>query len=99
MDTCYVQEIYMAELVKNAEHYRRAAEQGDATAQFNLGLCYDEGAGVGQDFGQALYWYTKAAEQGLAIAQKTWQRRRLRREGLGRSGAGVGSAGFLINEG
>ena len=40
------------------------AEQGDAEAQFNLGMMYDEGDGVTQDFIQAIKWHTKAAEQG-----------------------------------
>ena len=45
------------------------AKQGDASAQFNLGLKYDKGEGVPQDYKQAVYWYTKAAEQGVASAQ------------------------------
>lgn len=32
---------------------RQKAEQGDAKAQFNLGLMYDNGRGVKQDDGQA----------------------------------------------
>ena len=49
--------------------YRKAAEQGDAVAQFNLGLKYDNGQGVAQDYTKAVYWYTKSAEQGIAQAQ------------------------------
>jgi TPR repeat protein len=41
------------------------AEQGDAQAQFNLGVVYAYGlVGVPQDSAQALAWYRKAAEQG-----------------------------------
>ncbi|MGL6124676.1 MAG: tetratricopeptide repeat protein, partial [Shewanella sp.] len=40
---------------------QKAAEQGDASAQFNLAYAYDEGEGVPQDLSQALHWYTKAA--------------------------------------
>ena len=29
--------------------YRKAAEQNDAKAQFNLGVCYDDGQGVAKD--------------------------------------------------
>jgi len=47
----------------------KKAEQGDASAQYYLGLTYDLGQGVTQDYKQAAYWYTKAAEQGLADAQ------------------------------
>ncbi|MGA2086912.1 MAG: tetratricopeptide repeat protein [Terracidiphilus sp.] len=48
---------------------RKAAEQGDANAQFNLGASYDLGQGVPQDFAQAAFWYRKAAEQGNPNAQ------------------------------
>jgi hypothetical protein len=52
-----------------ADLYRRAAEQGNASAQFNLGLLYDNGEGVDKDYAQAAAWYRKAAEQGVARAQ------------------------------
>lgn len=50
----------------------KAAEQGDAIAQFQLGGKYENGyvwEGVSQDYQQALSWYRKAAEQGHAKAQ------------------------------
>ena len=46
--------------------YRKAADQGDADAQNNLGNMYDFGHGVPQDYAQALQWYRKAADQGNA---------------------------------
>ena len=49
--------------------FRALAEQGDASAQFNLGLMYDNGNGVPEDDRQAVFWYRKAAEQGVAGAQ------------------------------
>ena len=49
--------------------YRKAAEQGFALAQFNLGVCYGTGRGVKQDDRQAVYWYLKAAEQGYVKSQ------------------------------
>lgn len=52
---------------------QRAAEQGDAEAQFDLGVMYDYGDGVAKDKAKAVYWYTKAAEQGNAEAQKALQ--------------------------
>ncbi|MBQ7249238.1 MAG: sel1 repeat family protein, partial [Deltaproteobacteria bacterium] len=52
------------------EWYRKAAEQGMAVAQYNLGLMYDHGRGVPKDEGQAMEWYRKAAEQGHAEAQQ-----------------------------
>ena len=45
------------------------AEQGDSTAQFNLGSLYYQGMGVPQDYRQAVYWMHRAAEQGHAAAQ------------------------------
>lgn len=45
------------------------AEQGDQYAQYNLGLMYNKGQGVLQDYTEAAKWYRKAAERGLAEAQ------------------------------
>lgn len=45
------------------------AELGDVEAQYNLGVLYDEGAGVEQDLVAAADWYRKAAEQGFIDAQ------------------------------
>ncbi len=45
------------------------AEQGNAAAQFNLGLMYENGYAVPQDYKTAVKWYTLAAEQGNAGAQ------------------------------
>ena len=44
-------------------------EQGDANTQFTLGMRYEYGMGVAQDYVEARKWYLKAAEQGLANAQ------------------------------
>ena len=51
--------------------FRPLAEQGDAYAQFNVGLMYSEGEGEGvpQDYAKAVKWFRKAAEQGVAEAQ------------------------------
>jgi len=51
------------------EDIKKAAEQGYAGAQYNLGVIYDNGKGVTQDYKQAVYWYKKSAEQGHAKAQ------------------------------
>ncbi len=45
----------------HSTRYRRAAEQGDAQAQFNLGVMYERGRGVPQDFIRAHMWYNVAA--------------------------------------
>ncbi len=52
-----------------SNYRRRAAEQGDADAQYDLGLMYATGRGVPQDDGEAVRWFRRAAEQGLAGAQ------------------------------
>ena len=49
---------------------QRLAKQGDAVAQYNLGMLYDAGQGVPQDYEQARDWFLKAAAQGDAVAQK-----------------------------
>ncbi len=49
--------------------WRPLAKQGNAKAQFNLGLMYYKGKGVPQDYAEAVGWYRKAAEQGYATAQ------------------------------
>ena len=46
-----------------------AADQGHGQAQFNLGVMYENGQGVGQSDATAVKWYIKAAEQGLKEAQ------------------------------
>ena len=43
--------------------YRKAAEQGYAIAQFNLGFSYDKGKGVPQDYVQAHKWVNVAASR------------------------------------
>ena len=40
------------------------AEQGNASAQFNLGVMYAKGQGVRQDKGQAKEWFGKACDNG-----------------------------------
>jgi hypothetical protein len=52
-----------------AKWFRKAADQGDAMAQNNLGVMYDLGQGVPKDDREAFKWYQKAANQGYAQAQ------------------------------
>ena len=49
--------------------FKPLAEQGNAAAQFNLGVMYDKGIGVPQNHKTAVKWYTLAAKQGNAHAQ------------------------------
>jgi TPR repeat protein len=46
------------------ENFRKKAEQGDADAQYDLGLLYLRGEGVPQDREKAIEWFEKAALQG-----------------------------------
>jgi hypothetical protein len=45
------------------------AEQGNAASQFYMGLMYENGQRVPQDFKEAVKWYRLAAEQGDKLAQ------------------------------
>ena len=58
-----------AEDEATAKAVRNAAEEGNASAQYRLGLLYDGGVGVPQDYRQAKEWFEKAAKQGHAGAQ------------------------------
>ena len=49
--------------------FRLAAEQGHASAQYNLGVMYANGEGVPEDDAEAVRWYRMAAEQSHAGAQ------------------------------
>ena len=49
--------------------FQNYAEQGNAAAQFNLGVMYATGEGVPEDAAEAVRWYRLAAEQGDATAQ------------------------------
>ncbi len=51
------------------KHFRKAAELGDPSGQFNLGLMYATGNGIGPSQTEAAKWYKKSAEQGKASAQ------------------------------
>ena len=65
---------------KATHWYKKAAEQGDKTAQFNLGICYCDGKGVKKDYNEAEYWLTKAAKQGHESAKNALNE--LRRKSL-----------------
>jgi len=60
-----------ADILFNAYKYGEAipilkslAEEGYMPAQFHLGFCYENGAGLPQDNAKAIEWYGKAAQQG-----------------------------------
>src|SRR5512139_2203903 len=49
--------------------FRKMAAQGDAKAKGNLGVMYEQGQGVPQNYAEAVKWYREAAEQGDPVAQ------------------------------
>ncbi|WP_444216008.1 tetratricopeptide repeat protein [Dialister hominis] len=50
------------------EWFLKAAKQGLASAQYDLGLMYEFGRGVEQSDEKAREWYQKAADQGFEDA-------------------------------
>jgi localization factor PodJL len=54
---------------ETAATLKALATRGDASAQYELGVRYSEGRGLGRDSKAAAQWFEKAADQGLAPAQ------------------------------
>jgi hypothetical protein len=54
---------------KSLADLRALAAQGDAEAQYQMGVRYDEGEGVLKDDAQAVQWFQRAADQGHVDAQ------------------------------
>jgi uncharacterized protein len=50
---------------------RMAAEKGDATAEYELGIYYLRGLGVDKDPSVAARWFQRSAEQGHVQAQNS----------------------------
>jgi TPR repeat protein len=51
-----------------AREWAPLAEKGDAAAQYHLGLLYEEGQGLKQDYDLARFWYLRAAQKGYVDA-------------------------------
>ncbi len=47
-------------------NFVRHESQGHPQSQHNIGSMYNNGEGVPQDYAEAMKWYRRAAEQGLA---------------------------------
>jgi len=58
------------DLGEAAELLKQASELGFASAQYNLGKAYRDGAGLEVDQERAAHWFERAARQGLAKAQR-----------------------------
>ena len=61
--------IPQVEITDKAQKLTDKAQQGDEDAQFNLGVLYEQGQGVMQDYAKAIHWYEKSAKQNDAEAQ------------------------------
>ena len=57
-----------------ANWFRDLAERGSAQAQYNLGVCYENGDGVEKDTSEAMKWYRIASEQGHKEAEMALQK-------------------------
>jgi len=55
---------------EQVDKIRLSAEQGDAEAQYRLGVMYARGQGVKKDPAAALKWYRRSAGQGYGKAQE-----------------------------
>ncbi|MFA0633129.1 tetratricopeptide repeat protein [Vibrio breoganii] len=60
---------YGKDIEKAYIYWKKAANQGNAEAQTNLGWMYETGTGVIENHKEAVRWYEKAANQGNAEAQ------------------------------
>lgn len=49
---------------KALDSFKKAADRGDVEAFLQLGLMYDFGRGICQNYTEAMRWYLKAAEKG-----------------------------------
>ena len=57
--------------------YRKAADQGNAAAQRNMGIMYFTGQGVARDYREAVNWFQKATDNGDEWAkEQLWNLRR-----------------------
>jgi hypothetical protein len=55
--------------VQAADWFKKSAAAGNADAEYNLGVDYEGGKGIGQDPTEAVAWYRKAADQNQSDAE------------------------------
>jgi hypothetical protein len=65
----YKQKAIERKLAEAARECRIRAERGDADAEFRLAEICRDGKGVPREYGEAVRWFRKAADQGYAKAQ------------------------------
>ena len=64
--------------------YWLAARQGHAEAQFLLGLHYEDGEIIGQDYVKAVKWFKRSAEKGFVLGQNNYAWMLIRGDGIER---------------
>ncbi|OGI39208.1 MAG: hypothetical protein A2140_04980 [Candidatus Muproteobacteria bacterium RBG_16_62_13] len=69
VEDCVDKALVKKDPTRAAAACRRLADQGDARAQYNLGVMYAKGRGVTKDWAEAMKWYRRAADLGYAEAQ------------------------------
>ena len=57
-------------LAQAVHWYHLSAVQGDSSAQYNLGWCFQNGTGVEKNFAEAVHWYQLSADQGNSLAKE-----------------------------
>lgn len=62
---------WRSDYAKALEYFQKGASQGDPSALYNLGLCYENGAGVAYDSSTAVKFYQRAAEKGFILAMES----------------------------
>ena len=67
--------------------FRLLAEQGDALAQYNLGVMYGNGQGLPQNYQLAYMWFNLAAGKGIegAASARDWVAGNMTPEQIGRA--------------
>lgn len=66
--------VQTGEPLEALKHFQVLAAQGEAVAQYNLGLMYSHGLGVPADGAQAQYWLKQSASQGYPKAKLALER-------------------------
>ncbi len=77
-----------------ARWWRKAAEQGDAGAQYELGKCYRYEYGVKENRREAVRWYRQAAEQGNSLAKAALKRMGVKWESVGKKRGAYSSISY-----
>jgi len=73
-----------AQTVPDVARLKAGAERGDDNSQFWLGVAYEDGRGIEQNFAEAFRWLAESAKQGNADAQNVLGRMYENAEGVPR---------------